>query len=230
MAEFVGISRVVDLIPNGASIMVGGFMGCGSPHKLLRAIAQKGVSDLTVICNDAGMPNGPDGSDYYGVAKLIHNRQVKKLIATHVGLNPEVAIQLNEGFLDLTCLPQGSMVEMIRAGGAGLGGILTPTGLGTIVEDAWHVHSVVEVENRKYLLEKPLKAHFALISGYKIDKAANIWYKGTTRNFNAVMATAADVVMAQAENLVNVGEIKPEDVVTPGVFVDYVVTGGERDG
>ena len=229
MAEFISINQAVDLIPNGASIMVGGFMGCGSPHKLLEVIAKKGISDLTVICNDAGMPNGPDGSDYYGVAKLIHNRQVKKLIATHVGLNPEVAEQLNEGFLDLTCIPQGSMVEMIRAGGAGLGGILTPTGLGTIVEDAWHVHSVAEIDGKKYLLEKPLKADFALISGYKIDKAANIWYKGTTRNFNEVMATAADVVMAEADNLVEIGEIKPEDVVTSGVFVDYVV-GGERHG
>lgn len=133
MPEFTTAQKAAALIPEGASIMVGGFMGCGSPHHVIAALAELGTKNLTLICNDGSMLNGPDGSEFYGVAKLIHNKQVKKLIATHVGLNPEVAQQMNEGTLEVVLVPQGSMAEMIRAGGAGLGGVLTPTGLGTIV-------------------------------------------------------------------------------------------------
>ncbi|MDR1691767.1 MAG: CoA transferase subunit A [Oscillospiraceae bacterium] len=215
------------MIPDGASVMVGGFMGCGSPHKTLAEIKATG---LTLICNDGSMPNGPDGSDYYGVAKLIHNRQVRKLITSHVGLNPEVAEQHNAGTLELVLVPQGSLAEMIRAAGAGLGGVLTPTGLGTLVQEAEHVHSVVEVDGRQYLLERPLRADFALLSGHLIDRRGNIWYKGTTRNFNVVMATAADIVIAEAEHIVEAGGIEPENVVTGGVLVDYIVDGGCADG
>ena len=227
MAKFVTPAEAARLIPAGAVIMVSGFMGCGSPHKVLGELAALGTKDLTIICNDGSKPNGPDGSDFYGVAKLIHNRQVKKLIATHVGLNPEVAAQMNEGVMEVVLIPQGSMAEMIRAGGAGLGGVLTPTGLGTIVQDSEHVHSVLEIEGKKYLLEKPLRADFALICGYLIDKLGNIWYKGTTRNFNQVMAMAADTVIAEAENVVEIGAIEPENVVTQGILVDYVAHGGE---
>ena len=228
MAKFVSAKEAAELITDGATIMVGGFMGCGSPHAVLEALAEKGTGNLTLICNDASGPNGPDGSDFYGVAKLVHNRQIKKLIATHVGLNPEVAQQYNEGSLELVLIPQGSMAEMVRAGGAGLGGVLTPTGLGTIVQDAEHVHSIVEVDGRKYLLERPLKADFALLCGHKIDRAGNIWYKGTMRNFNPMMATAAKVVIAEAEVVVETGEIEPENVVTSGILVDYVVDGGKK--
>lgn len=227
MSKFISLEEAVDLIPDGATIMVGGFMGCGNAHKIIDSLSKKGTKDLTMICNDASMPNGPDGSDYYGVAKLVHNRQLKKLIATHVGLNPEVAQQMNEGTLEVVLIPQGSMAEMIRAGGAGLGGVLTPTGFGTIVEQADHVHSAVEIDGKNYLLERPLRADIAIINGYKIDRAGNIWYKGTTRNFNHVMATAADLVIAEADHVVEIGEILPEDVVTSGVFIDYVVDGGK---
>ena len=226
MKTLLSPAAAAALIPEGASIMVGGFMGCGSAHKTLAALAEKGTKNLTVICNDGSMPNGPDGSEYYALAKLIHNKQVKKLIASHVGLNPEVAQQMNDSELELVLVPQGSMAEMIRAGGAGLGGVLTPTGLGTLVEEAEHVHSVVEIDGCKFLLERPLRADFAIIAGNKIDKAGNVWYTGSTRNFNVVMATAADVVIAEADNLVEVGAIEPDNVVTQGILVDYIVDGG----
>lgn len=226
MAKIIDISEAVGLIQDGATIMAGGFMGCGNAHKLIDALAKSSKGGFTLICNDASMPGGPLGEEFYGVAKLIHNRQVKKLIATHVGLNPEVQAQVDAGELELTLIPQGSMVEMIRAGGAGLGGVITPTGFGTIVEDAAHVHSKIEIDGKSYLIEKPLHADIALLSGYKVDKLGNIWYKGTTRNFNLVMATAADLVIVEADNLVEVGEIEPENVMTSAVFVDYIVDGG----
>lgn len=224
MPKFLTPRQAAELIPEGASILFGGFMGCGSAHKIIAELANLGTKNLTMICNDASMPNGPDGDDFYAVAKLVHNRQVKKAIVSHVGLNPEVAQQMNEGTLEVVLVPQGSLAEMIRAGGAGLGGVLTPTGYGTVVQEAEHVHSIVEIDGRNYLLERPIRADFALINGYKVDKAGNVWYKGTTRNFNEVMATAADTVIAEAEHVVEIGDIPPEDVVTSGVFIDYVVS------
>ena len=228
MPKFVSMEEAVGLIPDGATVMFGGFMGCGSAHRFVDALSKSGVKDLTMICNDASMPGGPMGEDYYGVAKLVHNRQVKKLIATHVGLNPEVAVQsMQEGTLEVVLIPQGSLAEMIRAGGAGLGGVLTPTGVGTIVEDNPFCLGKHTVKGRDYLLMEPVRADFAVIAGAKIDKAGNVWYKGDTSNFNIVMATAADVVIAEAEEVVEVGEIAPEDGRTSGVFVDYVVEGGK---
>ena len=231
MPKFVSIDEAAKLIPSGATVMVGGFMGCGSPHKLLDALAKSDIKDLTIICNDGSMPGGPLGEDYYAVAKLIHNRQVKKLIATHVGLNPEVASQsMQDKTLEVVLVPQGSMAEMIRAGGSGLGGVLTPTGVGTIVEENPYCLGKQAINGRDYLLMAPLRADFAIIAGYKIDKAGNVWYKGTTSNFNIVMATAADTVIAEAEEIVEIGGIAPEDVRTAGVFVDYVVEGGKYNG
>ena len=228
MAKFVSVEEAVALIPDGASIMCGGFMGCGNAHKIIDALSKSGKGNFTLICNDGSMPGGPLGEDYYGVAKLIHNHQVKHLIATHVGLNPEVAQQMNDGSMKVDLIPQGSLAEMIRADGAGLGGVLTPTGVGTIVEDNKDFAlGVQEIGGKKYLLMRPVHADVALISGYKVDKAGNIWYKGTTRNFNLPMATAADLVIAEADHVVETGEIEPENVHTYGVFVDYVVDGGK---
>ena len=161
-----------------------------------------------------------------GVAKLIRNHQVKRLIASHVGLNPEVGQQMNAGELQVDLLPQGSFVEMIRAGGSGLGAVVTPTGVDTTVEDSPFVYSKVELAGKKYLMMQPLRADFALVSGYYIDRKGNIWYRGTTRNFNHVMALAANTVIAEADYVVDCGQIAPENVVTPGIFVDYVVDGG----
>ncbi len=231
MPKFITLAEAVEMIPDGASIMVGGFMGCGNPHKVIDALSKSGKGNFKLICNDGAQPGGPMGEEYYGVAKLIHNRQVKHMVATHVGLNPEVGLQMNEGSMRVDLIPQGSFAEMIRAGGAGLGGVLTPTGVGTIVEDYRdYVHSVQEIDGRKYLLMKPLKADFALISGYKVDKAGNVWYKGSTRNFGWAMATAAKTVIVEADNVVEAGEIEPENVMTSGIFVDYVVDGGKANG
>lgn len=216
MIKLISMERAASLIPAGASIMVGGFMGCGSPHLLLDAIIKKGSRNLTVYCNDAGWPG-------YGVAKLITAGLADTLNATHVGLNPEVAAKMASGELKVRLIPQGTMAEQIRAGGNGTGGVLTPTGLGTIAAEG---RQVIEVDGRHYLLEKPIRADFALISGYKVDRSGNIWYKGSSRNFNPLMATAADTVIVEADNLVEDGDIVPEDVVTPGIFVDYIVKGG----
>lgn len=228
MAKFVSVQDAVDLIPDGASILVGGFMGCGSAHKLLDALSKSGKGSFTVYCNDASMPGGPLGEDYYALAKLIHNGQVKHLVTSHVGLNPEVPGRMNDGSMKVDLIPQGSLAEMIRAGGAGLGGVLTPTGVGTIVEDnKAFVLGKVTVDDRDYLHMRPIKADVALIAGYYADKTGNIWYKGSSRNFNLPMATAADLVIAEAEHVVENGEIKAENVHTYGVFVDYVVDGGK---
>ncbi len=216
MAKLVSVEEAVDLIEEGMTIMVGGFMGCGNPHKIVDVLSKKGTKNLTMICNDASWPG-------YGVAKLVTNRQLKKLIASHVGLNPEVGQQMTEGSLKVELMPQGTMAERIRSGGNGTGGFLTPTGLGTVVEEGKQKITVNGVE---YLLEEPLRADIALIAGYKIDKKGNVWYKGNTRNFNVVMATAADMVIAEGDHLCEIGEIEPENVVTPSIFVDYIVEGG----
>lgn len=216
MKQVVDPTEAAELIGDGASVMIGGFMGCGNAHKTIDALVAKGVKDLTVYCNDASRPG-------YGVAKLVEGRQIRKLVATHVGLNPEVSRQMNEGSIEVELIPQGTFVERIRCGGAGLGGVLTPTGFGTLVAEG---KDVIDVDGKHYLLEKPLRADFALISGFRVDWNGNIWYKGTTRNFNVVMATAADTVIVEADHLVQIGDIPPEDVVTPGVYVDYIVDGG----
>ena len=236
MAKVIPIEEAVKLIPDGASIMFGGFMGCGNAHKFIDALSKSGVKDLTMICNDASMPVAEEnplyplsGDGYYGVAKLIHNKQVKKLIATHVGLNKEVAQQSMKDdppTLEVVLLPQGSMAEMIRAGGAGLGGVLTPTGVGTLVEtDNPYCLGRQTINGKDYLLMAPLKADFAVLGAAKVDKAGNAWYKATTSNFNIVMGTAAETVIVEAEEIVD--EIPPEDVRTFGILVDYVVEGGK---
>ncbi len=228
MPKFITLKEAVAMIPDGASIMVGGFMGCRNPHNVIDELSKSGKGNFTLICNDGAKPGGPTGEEYYGVAKLIHNHQVKHLVATHVGLNPEVGAQMNDGSMKVDLIPQGSFAEMIRAGGAGLGGVLTPTGVGTIIEDNKEfTHSVQEIDGKKYLLMRPIRADFALISGFNVDKAGNVWYKGATRNFALAMATAADVVIVEADNVVEIGEIEPENVMTPGVIVDYVIDGGK---
>lgn len=217
MAKLISSEEAVAKIADGMTIMVGGFMGCGNAHHLVQAILDAGIRDLTLIANDASMPG-------YGIAKLVEQRRLRRLVTSHVGLNPEVAVQMNAGELDVELVPQGTLVERIRSGGAGLGGVLTPTGIGTPVA---HGKDVVTVDGKQFLLEKPLRADVALINGYRVDPAGNVWYRGDARNFNPVMATAADVVIVEADHLVELGDIPPEDVVTPGVFVDFIVEGGD---
>ena len=213
--------EAVGKIKDGDSIMVGGFMACGSPEILIDALVRRNVKHLTVICNDAGVPGR-------GVGKLISNGQVKTLIASHVGLNPEVAQRMNtevaEDKLECILVPQGTLAERIRAGGAGLGGFLTPTGVGTIVGEG---KQVINVEGRDYLLEKPLRANHALLRGSVTDKFGNTTYNGTTRTFNPMMATAADYVIVGTCEVVEIGQIDPNNVVTSGIFIDAIV-GGEK--
>ncbi len=228
MPKFVSIEDAVKLIPSGASVLFGGFLGCGSAHRFIDALSKSDVKDLTIFCNDGGIHNGPLGEERYGISKLIRNKQVKKLVTTHIGLNPEAGAQvLQDRTLELLFIPQGSLAEMIRAGGAGLGGVLTPTGVGTLVEESPLCLGKQTINGRDYLLMAPIRADFAVIAGSKIDKAGNVWYKGTTVNFNIVMALAGDTVIAEAEEIVEIGAIAPEDVRTGGVFVDYVVEGGK---
>ena len=228
MANLISIEEAVAKIPDGAVIMFGGFLGCGTPHKLIDALAKSGQRDLTLIGNDSGCPGGPLGEDLYGVAKLVHNRQVKHLIVGHIGSNREAIEQMNNGELKVTFVPQGSLAEMIRAGGAGLGGVLTQVGLDTIVEEYDYVIGRMEIDGKTYLLERPLHADFALLSGHLVDQRGNVWYKGNARNYNPVMATAADTVIVEADHIVEVGEIEPENVMTPYIYVDYIVDGGDK--
>jgi len=208
-------------IKDGMTIMVGGFMACGTPEILIDALVRKGTKNLTIICNDAGVPGR-------GVGKLLTNGQIKTLIASHVGLNPEVAHRMNTDVeadkIECILVPQGTLAEKVRAAGAGIGGFLTPTGVGTIVADG---KQVIKVEGRDYLLETPLKADVALIRGSVTDKFGNTTYKGTTRNFNPIMATAADHVIVGACEIVETGEIDPNNIVTSGIFVDVIVGGEE---
>ena len=229
MAKIISVEEAVAMIPDGATIMFGGFLGCGSAHHIIEALANSGKKDFTIIGNDCGMATGPNGEEFYGMAKLVHNHQVKHVIATHVGMTPDVATQsMVDKTLTVDLIPQGSLAEMIRAAGAGLGGVLTPTGVGTIVEDNKDfVLGKVNVNGRDYLHMRPVRADIALISGYNIDKAGNVWYKGTTRNFSLPMATAADLVIAEADHVVEIGAIEPENVHTYGILVDYVVDGGK---
>lgn len=215
MNKLISIDDAVNMIHDGMTIMVGGFLGCKNPFKIVDAIVEKGVKDITLIANDTAFPD-------IGIGKLIVNKQVKKLIASHVGTNKETGNQMNAGELDVELVPQGTLAERIRAAGAGLGGVLTPTGLGTIVAEG---KTVIEVYGKQYLLEKPIKADIALIVGAKVDKKGNVRYSKSTRNFNPLMATAADLVIVEADEIVEVGEIDPDDVMTPGLFVDYIVGG-----
>ena len=211
------MKEAVDMIHDGMTIMVGGFLGCKNPFKIVDAIVEKGVKDITLIANDTSFPE-------VGIGKLIVNKQVKKLIASHVGTNKETGNQMNSGEMQVELVPQGTLAERIRAAGAGLGGVLTPTGLGTIVAEG---KTIVEVDGKDYLLEKPLKADIALIVGAKVDKKGNVRYAKATRNFNPLMATAADIVIVEADEIVEAGGIDPDDVMTPGIFIDYIVGGNE---
>lgn len=216
MNKLVTIDEAIEKIEDGMTIMVGGFLGCGSPHRLIDALVEKGVKDLTLICNDSGFPE-------IGVGKLVVNKQIKKLIASHVGTNKETGNQMNSGEMEVVLVPQGTLAEQVRAAGAGLGGFLTPTGVGTVVEEG---KEKVVIDGKTYLLELPLKADVALIAGATADKFGNIVYKGATRNFNTLMATAAETVIVEADKIVEIGELDPNHVVTSGIFIDYIVNGG----
>ena len=212
MDKRISLQDAVSKVKDGMVVMVGGFLGAGSPTAILDALAESGVKDLTLICNDTAYPDVAHG-------KLITNKRVKKLIVSHIGTNPNTSEQMNSGELKIEFAPQGTLAERIRAAGAGLGGVLTTTGMGTVVAEG---KETVTVDGKTYLLEKPLKADVALIGATVADENGNLVYVGTTQNFNPLMATAADLVIAEAEKVVKVGEIAPEAVHTPAMFVDYI--------
>ena len=216
------------MIPEGATIMCGGFLACGQARAIVKELVASGKGGFTLIGNDMARAVGPMGEEFYGVAELIHNKQVKRVIATHVGMTPEVGEQKNEGTLEVDLVPQGTLAAMIRAAGAGLGGVLTPTGVDTLVEDSPFCLGKQNINGKDYLLMAPIHADVALLGTYKCDEAGNCWYKGTMRNFNTVMATAADLVIAETEYVVPVGEIEPENMHTYGICVDYIVEGEKK--
>ena len=231
--KFITAEQAAEMIKDGSSVMIGGFMANGTAEAIMDALVARGAKDLTVYCNDGGF--GPqfdaDGNEVAppkGAGKLIKNHSVKKLVATHIGLNKQVAEQMNNGSMQVELVPQGSMAEMIRAGGAGLGGIITPTGVGTDIAQGEFTLQEINLGGKDYLLMAPLHAEFAVLRGNIVDKKGNVFYKGTTKNFQQVMATAADVVIVEAEKVVEVGELDPDYVMTPYIFVDYIVTGGDK--
>lgn len=211
-------------IKDGATIMVGGFLGTGTPEILIDALVEKGVKNLTIIANDGGLPAAATGTTDRGVAKLLSAGMVSHIIATHVGMNPLIGQLNHEGKIEMTLVPQGSMAEKIRAGGVGLGGVLTPTGVGTLIAEG---KETLNIQGKDYLLELPLRADFALCRASECDKFGNFNCKLATKNFNYVMASAADTVIVATEELYEIGEKDPDNYQVPGVFVDYVV-GGEK--
>jgi acetate CoA/acetoacetate CoA-transferase alpha subunit len=214
--EFVNMEKAISLIPDGASIMVGGFMGIGTPERLMDELVRQGKRGLTLICNDNARPG-------VGVGKLVSAGALKKTISSHIGLNPETQKLMFDKVLEVELTPQGTFVERIRAGGCGLGGVLTPTGVGTLVEEG---KRKLEIDGKEYLLEMPLHADFALIGAFLCDYVGNLSYALTARNFNPVMAMAADTVIVEVEHIVPTGMISPDHVMTPATLVDYVVTSG----
>ncbi|MHB8076412.1 CoA transferase subunit A [Desulfosporosinus fructosivorans] len=215
MNKLIQINEVMSHVKEGSIIMIGGFEGCGSPESLIDTLVNAGVGNLTVITNDTSFPGR-------GIGKLVDNKLIKTIITSHIGTNPETGRQMKAGEIEVLLIPQGTLVEKIRSAGAGLGGFLTPTGLGTIVEEG---KQKIRVQGKEYLLEVPLKADFALIKAKKADGKGNLVFYRSARNFNPIMATAADFVVAEVEEYVPVGELDPDDVMLPGIFVNAVVKG-----
>jgi len=209
----VSVEDAVAMIPAGASVMVGGFMCVGTPERLLDEMVRQRKSGLSVICNDAGVPGR-------GVGKLFDATLVSRLTASHIGLNPKAQQQMLANQINVDLIPQGTLVERIRAGGCGLGGVLTPTGVGTSVAEG---KRQIEVDGKPFLLETALRAQFALVHAFLADYLGNLSYVLTARNFNPVMAMAADTVIVTAEHIVPVGVIAPDHVMTPAPLVDYLI-------
>jgi acetate CoA/acetoacetate CoA-transferase alpha subunit len=201
------------LIPDGASLMIGGFMGVGTPEQVVDALVRQGRRNLTVIANDSAIPGR-------GIGKLVTAGALRKLVASHIGLNPETQQQMLAGKLEVELVPQGTLIERIRAGGHGLGGVLTPTGVGTVVEEG---KRRIDVDGKPYLLETALLADFALVQAFMADYLGNLVYALTARNFNPIIAMAGGTVVAEVEHIVPVGMVSPDHVVTPAVLVDYLV-------
>jgi acetate CoA/acetoacetate CoA-transferase alpha subunit len=212
----ISVADAAAMIPEGASLMVGGFMGIGTPERVIDELVRLGKRNFLVITNDAATPGK-------GIGKLIGAGLVGKTVASHIGLNPEAQQQMIAGKMAVDLVPQGTLIERIRAGGHGLGGVLTPTGVGTVVEEG---KRLIDVDGKSYLLETALRADFALVHAFLADYTGNLSYALTARNFNPVIAMAADTVIVTADHIVPVGVIAPDHVVTPAALVDYLVANG----
>ena len=209
-------AEVVEQIEPGMTVMIGGFLAVGTPEKLITGMIDKGIDNLTVIANETSYPDR-------GIGRLVVEKLVDKVIVSHIGTNPVSGKQMNNGELEVDLIPQGTLVERIRAGGAGLGGVLTPVGVGTKIAEG---KEILQIKGEDYLLELPLRADVALLKAWKADRKGNLIYRKAARNFNPIMATAADKVLVEAEEIVEVGKIDPARVHTPGVYVDMVFAGG----
>jgi acetate CoA/acetoacetate CoA-transferase alpha subunit len=213
MKKMRSLTEAMASVKDGMTIMVGGFLGVGSPDLLLEELIKNEVKDLTLIANDTSF----EGQDY---GELIVNKLVKKVYTSHIGTNRETGRQMNANELEVILTPQGTLAEQIRAAGAGLGAVVTPTGIGTVVEEG---KQTLEIDGKKFLVEKPLKADVALIRAKKADKSGNLIYDKSARNFNPIMAMAADLVIVQADEIVESGALDPNFVMTPHIFVDFIV-------
>ncbi len=216
--KLVSLEEAVSRIPDGASLLIGGFMAVGGPNRLVDELIRQGKRDLTIIANDTARPNN-------GLGKLVVEKLVRRVVTSHIGLNPETQKQMIAGDIEVELVPQGTLAERIRAGGVGLGGVLTPTGVGTTVEEG---KRKVEIDGVTYLLEMPIKADFALVAAKQADLYGNLTYALTARNFNPLMAMAGATVIAEAEDILPVGCIPPDAVMTPSVLVDHIVTSKPR--
>lgn len=213
MNKIISIEDAVVKIQDEMTLMIGGFLSVGTANNMIDRLVASNVKNLTIICNDTAFADK-------GLGKLIANKQVVRVITSHIGTNPATIEQMNNGEIQVEFSPQGTLAERIRSGGAGLGGVLTPTGLGTMVADG---KEIITVDGKDFLLEKPLRADVALIGASVCDSLGNLTYRGTSQNFNPLMATAADLVIVEAQKMVEVGSLKPEEVKTPSIFVDFIV-------
>lgn len=211
--KIITIGNAAEHFRDGMTIMVGGFMGVGTPPRLIEALLASGVKNLTIIANDTAFVDT-------GIGPLIGNRRVKKVIASHIGTNPETGRQMIDGELEVELVPQGTLIEQIRCGGAGLGGVLTATGVGTVVEEG---KQKIVLEGKTWLLERPLRADIALIRAYQADTTGNLTYQFSARNFNPLIALAADITLAEPDELLPVGDIAPDNVITPAAVIDFIV-------
>lgn len=209
----IGVNEAVEMIPDGAALMIGGFMAVGTPERLMDELVRQNRRGLTVIANDSGRPG-------VGIGKLIDHKAVSRLMVSHIGTNPETQRQMIAGELEVELIPQGTLAERVRCAGFGLGGVLTATGVGTVVEEG---KQILTIEGNKYLLEVPVRADFGLLHARRADYYGNLDYSLTAHNFNPLMAMAADTVMTEADSIVPVGVIPPDEVTTPSVLVDYVI-------
>ena len=211
--KLITLQNAADFFRDGMTIMVGGFMGVGTPPRLVEALLESGVRDLTLIANDTAFVDT-------GIGPLIVNGRVNKVIASHIGTNPETGRRMIAREMEVQLVPQGTLIEQIRCGGAGLGGFLTPTGVGTIVEDG---KQTMTLDGKTWLLERPLRADLALIRAHRADPLGNLTYQLSARNFNPLIALAADITLVEPDELVETGDLLPDQIVTPGAVIDHIV-------